>query len=80
VIRTILKVAVASAWGAGAALLVAKGVDAVLPASAALARAWVVMVLGSLVGLAVTFGFMTLLRVGEIRPIVRRLGRLVARH
>jgi len=79
VVRTILKVAVASAWGAGAALLVAKGVDAVVPASAALARAWIVMVVGSLVGLAITFGLMTLLRVSEIRPVVQRVRRLVGR-
>jgi putative peptidoglycan lipid II flippase len=80
VIRTILKVGVASAWGAGAALLVAKGVNAVLPATLALARAWVVMVVGSVVGLAITFGLMSLLRVSEIRPVARRLGRLMARH
>jgi putative peptidoglycan lipid II flippase len=80
VVRTVLKVTVASAWGAGAALLVAKGIDAVLPASAALLRSWLVMVLGALVGLAITFGLMMLLRVTEIRPVARRLGRLVARH
>jgi putative peptidoglycan lipid II flippase len=80
VVRTFLKVGVASAWGAGAALLVAKGVNAVLPASLTLARAWVVMVLGSVVGLAITFGLMSLLRVSEIRPVARRLARLVARH
>ncbi|HEY3749963.1 MAG TPA: lipid II flippase MurJ, partial [Pseudonocardiaceae bacterium] len=79
VVRTILKVAVASAWGAGAALLVAKGIDAVVPASDALVRAWVVMVVGSLVGLAITFGLMTLLRVTEIRPVAQRIGRLLAR-
>jgi putative peptidoglycan lipid II flippase len=79
VVRTIVKVTVASAWGAGAALLVAKGIDAVIPASALLARAWAVMVIGALVGLAVTFGLMMLLRVTEIRPVARRLGRLVSR-
>ncbi len=79
VVRTITKVTVASAWGAGAALLVAKGIDAVIPASALLARAWAVMVIGALVGLAVTFGLMMLLRVTEIRPVARRLGRLVSR-
>jgi putative peptidoglycan lipid II flippase len=79
VVRTIVKVTVAAAWGAGAALLVAKGIDAVLPASALLARAWAVMVIGALVGLAVTFGLMMLLRVTEIRPVARRLGRLVSR-
>ncbi|HEX3648889.1 MAG TPA: murein biosynthesis integral membrane protein MurJ [Pseudonocardiaceae bacterium] len=79
VVRTIAKVAVASAWGAGAALLVAKGIEAVVPASAVLARSWAVMVVGALVGLAVTFGLMMLLRVTELKPVTRRLGRLVAR-
>jgi putative peptidoglycan lipid II flippase len=79
VVRTVLKVGVASAWGAGAALLVDKGVEAVLPASATLARAWVVTVAGGLVGLAITFGLMMLLRVSEIDPLTRRLRGLVKR-
>lgn len=79
VVRTIAKVTVAAAWGAGAALLAAKGIEAVIPASAVLARAWTVMVLGAVVGLAVTFGLMMLLKVTEIRPLSRRLARLVRR-
>jgi putative peptidoglycan lipid II flippase len=79
VIRTILKTGLASVWGAGAALLVAEGVEHVLPASAVLARAWTSMVLGGLVGLTITFGLMMLLKVGEIRPVTRRLLRLAGR-
>jgi putative peptidoglycan lipid II flippase len=79
IVRTLLKVGVAAAWGAGAALLVAKGIDAVVPASAALLRAWLVMVIGGLVGLAITFGLMSLLRVSEINPLTRRLSGLVKR-
>jgi putative peptidoglycan lipid II flippase len=79
-VRTMVKVGVASAWGAGAALLLAKGIEAVIPVSALLVRAWVVMVFGALFGLAVTFGLMTLLRVSEIQPVVRRLSGLLSRR
>jgi putative peptidoglycan lipid II flippase len=79
VIRTMLKVSVASAWGAGAALLVTKVLQKVIPASALLAESWASMILGGLVGLAITFGLMMLLRVTEIRPVTRRLLRLAGR-
>jgi putative peptidoglycan lipid II flippase len=79
VIRTMAKTLLAAAWGAGAALLVGKGIAAVLPAGAELPRAWTTMIVGALVGLVVTFGLMTLLRVTEIQPVVRRLRRLAAR-
>jgi putative peptidoglycan lipid II flippase len=45
----------------------------VVPASAVLTRAWLTMVLGSVVGLAITFGVMILLRVTELKPVTRRL-------
>lgn len=80
VLRTMFKVVVASAWGAGAALLVAKGIDAALPASFALGRAWLVTIFGSLIGLGITFGLMTLLRVTEIKPVLTRLARLAGRR
>jgi putative peptidoglycan lipid II flippase len=79
VIRTLLKVGIAAAWGAGAALLVAKGCEQLVPPSAALGRAWLVMVVGGLVGLAVTFGLMTVLRVSEVNPLTRRLRGLLKR-
>lgn len=79
IVRTLLKVAVAAAWGSGAALLVAKGIDAIVPASAGLARAWAVMIVGGIVGLGITFGLMMLLRVSEVAPLTRRVGRLVKR-
>ena len=69
-VRTILlKVGVAAAWGAGAALLVAEGVEHLHArvGRAGCARG-LVMVVGGLVGLAVTFGLMTLLRVSEMTP------------
>jgi putative peptidoglycan lipid II flippase len=80
VIRTMLKAAVASAWGAGAALLVAEGIDKVMPASSLLARSWTIMIVAGGVGLVITFGLMMLLRVTEIRPVTRRVLRLVGRR
>lgn len=79
VLVTMFKCVVASAWGAGAALLLAKGIEAVIPDSLELLQAWLVMIFGSLFGLAVTFGLMTVLRVGEIRPVIRRFARLARR-
>ncbi|HEX3791299.1 MAG TPA: murein biosynthesis integral membrane protein MurJ [Pseudonocardiaceae bacterium] len=82
VVRTIVKVTVATVWGAGAALLVAKGLDLVLTGTSAGAtdlRAWVTLILGTLVGLPLTFGVMVLLRVNEIQPAVSRLRRLAHR-
>ena len=79
VVRTILKVSVASAWGAGAALLVARAMAKLLPPPALLAQSWASMILGGVVGLAITFGLMMLLRVTEIKPVTRRLLRLAGR-
>ncbi|HEX9334248.1 MAG TPA: lipid II flippase MurJ, partial [Pseudonocardiaceae bacterium] len=80
VIRTLLKVGVASAWGAGAALLVAKGIEQVLPDASLLAESWLTMIVGGLIGLAITFGLMMLLRVAEIRSLTRRVLRLAGRR
>ncbi|HEX4721276.1 MAG TPA: murein biosynthesis integral membrane protein MurJ [Pseudonocardiaceae bacterium] len=80
VIRTLLKVGVASAWGAGAALLVADGIEKLLPGASGLAESWLTMIVGGLVGLAITFGLMMLLRVSEIKPVTRRLLRLAGRR
>jgi putative peptidoglycan lipid II flippase len=79
VIRTLAKVTIASVWGAAAALLVGKGLAAVFPAGTLLARSWVTLVLGSLVGLPIAFGGMLLLRVSELRPVWLRIARLARR-
>lgn len=79
VIRTILKTAVAAAWGAAGALLVAKGIAMVLPHSLNL-RAWLTLIIGSVVGLGLAFGVMTVLRVAEVRPVADRLGGLLRRR
>ena len=54
--------------------------NGILPPSALLAQAWASMILGGLVGLAITFGLMMLLRVTEIKPVTRRLLRLAGRR
>lgn len=79
VVLTLVKTVVASAWGSAAALLVSKGIDAVVPENAELLRAWAVTILASLVGLAVTFALMALLRVTELDPVVARMRRLARR-
>jgi putative peptidoglycan lipid II flippase len=77
-VRTVIKAAAAAAWGAAGALLVAKGFNAALPDSPHL-RAWLTLILGSVVGLGLTFGVMTMLRVGELSPVTNRLARLARR-
>lgn len=79
VIRTLLKVTIASVWGAAAALLVGQGLDAVFPDGTLLVRSWATLILGSLVGLPLAFGAMLLLRVSEIRPVWQRFARLARR-
>jgi putative peptidoglycan lipid II flippase len=80
VIRTMLKATVAAAWGAGAALLVAEGIEKVMPSASLLVRSWTIMIVAGGVGLVITFGLMMLLRVTEIRPVTRRVLRLVGRR
>jgi putative peptidoglycan lipid II flippase len=79
VIQTLLKVSIASVWGAAGALLVGKGLDAVFPDGTLLVRSWATLILGSLVGLPLAFGGMLLLRVSEIRPVWERFARLARR-
>jgi len=79
VIRTLFKTVVASAWCAAGALLVAKGIDAVLPASASLGRAWATLIFSSVIGLTLAFGGMMVLRVTELRPALNRVRSLVRR-
>ena len=79
VLRTLLKVTIASVWGAAAALLVGKGLGGLFPTGTLLARSWVVLIIGSLVGLPVAFGGMLILRVSELQPAWRRIARLIHR-
>jgi putative peptidoglycan lipid II flippase len=79
VVRTIVKSTVAAAWGAAGALLITKGLNLALPGALHL-RAWLSLILGSVVGLGLAFAVMTVLRVGEVRPMVRRISGLVGRR
>jgi putative peptidoglycan lipid II flippase len=78
VVRTIIKSAVAAAWGGAGALLVTKGLDLAFPGSLHL-RAWLALILGSLVGLGLSFAVMAVLRMAEVKPVVRRLSALTRR-
>lgn len=78
VLRTILKVVIATVWGSGAALLISRFVGPVLPGSVEV-RSWLTLILGSLIGFPIIFYVMTLLQVPEVGPVVRRLRGLVRR-
>ncbi|HEU5473114.1 MAG TPA: murein biosynthesis integral membrane protein MurJ [Actinophytocola sp.] len=76
VLRTLVKTLVAATWGAGAALGIALLLRAGLGPDS-VAAAWLSLILGTLIGGAITFGLMTLLRVRETGAVVGRItGRL----
>ncbi|HEY4024515.1 MAG TPA: murein biosynthesis integral membrane protein MurJ [Pseudonocardiaceae bacterium] len=83
VLTTIGKVIVASIWGAAAALLLSKGIQFVLRTHTSTAavelHAWLTLLLGTALGLTITFGLMRLLRVSELTPVFNRLNRLLKR-
>ncbi|MBO0840565.1 MAG: murein biosynthesis integral membrane protein MurJ [Sciscionella sp.] len=76
---TIGKAVMASAWGAAAALVLIKMMHAIFGGASRAALSWPTLILGALLGAAVAFGVMVLLRVGELRPAVDRVLRLVRR-
>jgi putative peptidoglycan lipid II flippase len=80
VLATIGKTVVASAWGAAATLLVIKVLHALFSGAGRVALAWPTLVVGTLVGGAVTFGTMALLRVPELKPALDRVLRAVKRR
>ena len=82
VLTTIGKVIVSSVWGAGAALLIAEGISHVQHAHSTATvelHAWLSLLIGTALGLAITFSLMRLLRVSEITPAFNRLSRLIKR-
>lgn len=83
VVTTISKVIVAAVWGAAAALLISKAIQFVLRAhhgtGAVELHAWLSLLIGTAIGLTITFGLMRLLRVSEITPAFNRLNRLLKR-
>jgi putative peptidoglycan lipid II flippase len=76
ILLTMGKTAMASIWGAAATLAVVKLGHTLAP-DARQALAWPLLVAGALVGVAVTFGVMALLRVAELRPVLSRFARLI---
>jgi putative peptidoglycan lipid II flippase len=83
VLATIGKVIVSSIWGAAAALLISEGIEFVLKSHHSTAavelHAWLTLLIGTALGLAITFGLMRLLRVPEVNPAFRRINRLLKR-
>jgi len=83
VLTTIGKVIICSIWGAAAALLISKGIQFVLRSNHGTAavelHAWLSLLVGSALGLAITFGLMRLLRVSEVTPAFNRINRLIKR-
>ncbi|AHI02180.1 murein biosynthesis integral membrane protein MurJ [Kutzneria viridogrisea] len=80
VVKTYVKTAVSSVWGAAAALGVALAVNHFVPNGIHhVLGAWLALVIGGLVGLACAFGMMTLLRVSEMQPALNRITRFVRR-
>lgn len=83
VLTTIGKVIICSVWGAAAALLISEGIGLVLGShhstTAVELHAWLSLLIGTAVGVAITFGLMRLLRVSEVTPAFNRLNRLLKR-
>ncbi|WP_232251142.1 murein biosynthesis integral membrane protein MurJ [Actinoalloteichus sp. GBA129-24] len=76
---TLGKAAMASIWGGGAALLAAQGVGALMPQADGAGTAWVQLIAGSVLCLIVTVGFMLLLKVRELDPLMTRVRRMAGR-
>jgi putative peptidoglycan lipid II flippase len=79
VLRTFGKTLISSVWGAAAALAILILFRETLGAGS-VAGAWLSLFLGTLIGGAVTFGLMSLLKVRELGPATQRITRLVKRR
>jgi putative peptidoglycan lipid II flippase len=77
---TLGKSLVASVIGGLAAWGVAVGIDALVPGSAGAGTGWLQLLIGSVVGFAVIFGLMSMLRVAELQPAIGRLTGLLRRR
>ena len=77
---TLGKSLIASVIGGLAAWGVALGVDALVPGSAGAGTGWLQLLIGSVIGFAVIFGIMSVLRVTELQPAIGRLAGLLRRR
>lgn len=77
---TLGKSLIASVIGGLAAWGVALGIDALVPGSAGAGTGWLQLLIGSAVGFAVIFGIMSMLRVAELQPAIKRLAGLLRRR
>jgi putative peptidoglycan lipid II flippase len=79
-LATLAKTLTASVLGGLAAWGVALGVDALIPGNAGAGTGWIQLIVGSLIGFAVIFGLMSVLRVAELQPAIGRLTGLLRRR
>nr|WP_243790605.1 murein biosynthesis integral membrane protein MurJ [Saccharopolyspora gloriosae] len=77
---TLGKTLLASVIGALATWGVVMGVDALIPGEAGSGTGWLQLLVGTIVGFAVIFGLMALLRVRELEPAIGRLTALLRRR
>ncbi|SFS85197.1 murein biosynthesis integral membrane protein MurJ [Saccharopolyspora flava] len=71
---------IASVIGGLAAWGVAVGIDALVPGAAGAGTGWLQLLIGSVIGFAVIFGLMSMLRVAELQPAIGRLTGLLRRR
>lgn len=79
-LATLGKTTLASVIGGLAAWVVAYGVDGAIAGEGGLGTGWLQLIAGGLVGLAVIFGLMHVLRVAELRPAFGRLAAALRRR
>ncbi|WP_277955381.1 murein biosynthesis integral membrane protein MurJ [Saccharopolyspora soli] len=77
---TLAKTLTASVLGGLLAWASTLGVDALIPGNAGAGTGWLQLFVGSLIGFAVIFGLMSVLRVAELRPAIGRLTGLLRRR
>lgn len=79
-LMTLGKTLLASVLGGLAAWGATTGVDALIPGSAGAGTGWLQLLAGAIVGFAIIFGLMALLRVRELEPAIGRLTALLRRR
>lgn len=77
---TLAKTLTASALGGLLAWASTLGVDALIPGTAGAGTGWLQLIAGCVIGLAVIFGLMSVLRVAELQPAIGRLTGLLRRR
>ncbi|MEU6128791.1 murein biosynthesis integral membrane protein MurJ [Saccharopolyspora sp. NPDC047091] len=79
-LTTLGKTLLASVLGGLATWGVVLGVDALIPGEAGSGTGWLQLLAGTIVGFAITFGLMALLRVRELEPAIGKLNAMLGRR